>query len=189
MTRLAAAAGVDANGGWRSRLAARYPIVGVMPLWLVAAVVVLPALGFWLGLQLHSAGGATLASASVPMTVATVDPSVLKTVGQRKLRFLDAGDKSVRVLDADSGIEVYRVVGEAGFIRGILRGMARERRRLGKGVAEPFQLSLDAGLLVLTDLATGQRVELTAFGHTNAGAFARMLVEPQPAAHVAKAAR
>jgi putative photosynthetic complex assembly protein len=89
-------------------------------------------------------------------------------------------DKSVQVLDADRA-EVYRVVGEAGFVRGILRGMARERRRLGKGPEQPFELSLDAGLLTLRDLATGGQVELTAFGPTNAGAFARMLLEPPPA--------
>jgi len=187
MTRVAGAGTVGDSRDWRSRLAARYPIVGVMPTWLMAMVLILPAVGFWLGLQLKRPVDAPMPVAAAPAQV-TVMP-VLKTVGQRKLRFVDADDKSVRVLDAESGAEVYRVTGEAGFIRGILRGMARERRRLGKGAGEPFELSLDAGLLTLTDLATGQRVELTAFGHTNAGDFARMLVEPQTLASSGEAAR
>jgi len=189
MTRLAGAATFGHGRGWRARVAARYPIIGVMPTWLMAMVLILPAIGFWLGLQLKGAGGPALPSAGDVPPLAAVTAPVLKTFGQRKLRFVDAEDKSVRVLDAQSGVEVYRVTGEAGFIRGILRGMARERRRLGKSAGEPFELSLDAGLLTLTDLATGQRVELTAFGHTNAGAFARMLVEPQTLASSGEAAR
>ncbi len=189
MTRLAGAATVSDSQGWRSRVAARYPIVGMMPTWLMAMVVILPAIGFWLGLQLKGSGAPAMSSSPAAAPAAAVPAPILKTVGQRKLRFVDADDKSVRVLDAESGAEVYRVTGEAGFIRGIMRGMARERRRLGKGAGEAFELSLDAGLLTLTDLATGQRVELTAFGHTNAGAFARMLVEPQMAAATGEASR
>jgi len=174
---------------WRSRVAARYPIVAVMPIWLVAMVFILPAVGFWLGVQIKSSTVNVDPPVAQTATVAPAPAPALKSVGQRKLRFVDAEDKSVRVLDAETGAEVYRVTGEAGFIRGILRGMARERRRLGKGSGEPFELSLDAGLLTLTDLATGQRVELTAFGHTNVGAFARMLVEPQTGEASQEAAR
>ncbi|NBU59168.1 MAG: photosynthetic complex assembly protein PuhC [Betaproteobacteria bacterium] len=156
-------------GTLRARLAARYPLLRVLPGWLMVAVLALPAGGFWLGLQLQ--GGR--APAMTPSVVQR--PSLPRMVSQRHLRFVDAPDKSVRVIDADSGLEVHRVTGEAGFVRGILRGMARERRRLGKGAEEPFELTLDAGMLSLRDLATGERIELTAFGHTNANAFAVML--------------
>ncbi|MBU3695029.1 MAG: photosynthetic complex assembly protein PuhC [Rhodocyclaceae bacterium] len=151
-----------------------------MPGWLMAAVVVMPAIGFWLGLELRAQGTGSVAATAAAPPAPLAAPATLRTVGMRHLRFVDAPDKSVQVLDADTGAEVYRVVGEAGFVRGILRGMARERKRLGKGPGEPFELSLNAGLLTLRDLATGQRIELTAFGHTNAGAFARMLVDVQP---------
>lgn len=179
------AAGVTATDprDWHARAAERFPILAVMPLWLMASVVILPAVGFWLGVRLHAQPPAAGGSGAPSMTPAAASPApVFTSVGMRRLRFLDAPDKSVQVLDADTGTEVYRVVGEAGFVRGILRGMARERRRLGKSPGEPFELSLEEGLLTLRDLATGQRVELTAFGHTNAGAFARMLVEVPPRA-------
>lgn len=173
MSRQAGTAALVGVRGWRQG----HPLLRVMPTWLMVAVLVLPALGFWLGIGLHPRPATTVDAAAVPQA----GPIPLKSVGMRRLRFVDAPDKSVQVLDADTGAEVYRVVGEAGFIRGILRGMARERRRLGKGPEQPFELSLDAGLLTLRDLATGGHVELTAFGPTNAGAFARMLLEPPPA--------
>lgn len=183
MSRRAGVAAWGSMRGWRDAS----PLLRVMPTWLMVAVLALPAIGFWLGIGLHPrlAGG----SAATPPVETLPGPLVLKSVGMRRLRFVDAPDKSVRVLDADTGVEVYRVVGEAGFVRGILRGMARERRRLGKGPEQPFELSLDAGLLTLRDLATGGHVELTAFGPTNAGDFARMLLEPVPVSLAASSVR
>jgi putative photosynthetic complex assembly protein len=176
--------------GWRDGS----PLLRVMPTWLIVAVLLLPPLGFWLGLALRGdfPGGHARPAPVVQAKpdAPAVAPTPVRSVGMRRLRFVDAADKSVLVIDADTGAEVYRVVGEAGFVRGILRGMARERRRLGKGPEAPFELSLDAGLLTLRDLATGGHIELTAFGHTNAGAFARMLVEvASPAASDGEAAR
>ena len=176
-------ASVATAGEWRARLAQRYPLLGVIPTWLIVAVMLLPASGFWLGLQLKGPSPSATVLADPAAQSAAAQPALpSRTLDRRVLRFVDAADKSVRVLDADSGAEVYRVTGEAGFIRGILRGMARERRRLGKSAEQPFELALDNGLLTLRDLATGEQIELTAFGQTNAGAFAKMLVEPQPAA-------
>lgn len=166
------------NPDWRSRLVARYPLAGVMPGWLVVAVLVLPAAGFWLGLRLHAEAEPRPTPVVVaPMVADAVAAGrVARSFGLRRLRFIDMPDRSVRVVDADSGREVGHVSGEAGFFRGILRGLARERRRLGHGADVPFELSLDHGLLSLRDLATGQRIELTAFGSTNAAVFARFLV-------------
>lgn len=175
MSRRAGVAALGSMRGWRDAS----PLLRVMPTWLMVAVLALPAIGFWLGIGLHPRP-AVGSAASLPVQTMP-EPLALKSVGMRRLRFIDAPDKSVQVLDADTGVEVYRVVGEAGFVRGILRGMARERRRLGKGPEQPFELSLDGGLLTLRDLATGGHVELTAFGPTNAGDFARMLLEPVPA--------
>ena len=94
----------------------------------------------------------------------------------RELRFEDRPDGSVAVIDARTGTLVDSVTGEAGFFRGTLRGLARERRRMGLGSEAPFQLIARAdGRLTLSDPATGQRIDLASFGPTNAAVFARFL--------------
>ena len=65
----------------------------------------------------------------------------------------------------------------SGFVRGVLRGFARERHRSGIGIEPPFLLSaLTDGRLFLEDPETGRKVPLDGFGQTNAEAFARLLV-------------
>jgi putative photosynthetic complex assembly protein len=94
----------------------------------------------------------------------------------RELRFEDRPDGSVAVIDARSGALADTISGEAGFFRGTLRGLARERRRMGFGPQAPFQLIGRAdGRLTLVDPATGQRVDLESFGPTNAAVFGRLL--------------
>lgn len=95
----------------------------------------------------------------------------------RELRFEDRDDGGVLVLDAADGRVVAAIEsGEGGFIRGVLRGLARERRSQGIGPEPPFSLQLTAGgELFLADPATSQLVNLNAFGPTNAGAFLRLL--------------
>jgi len=94
----------------------------------------------------------------------------------RELRFEDRPDGSVAVIDARSGDVVDTVTGEAGFFRGTLRGLARERRRMGLGAEPSFELIGRAdGRLTLADPATGQRVDLESFGPTNAAVFSRFL--------------
>ena len=96
----------------------------------------------------------------------------------RSLRFDDQPDGSLRVSDATDGALVERIEGEAGFVRGTLRGLARERKRAGIGADVPFELVARAnGRLALLDTATGRRIDLSSFGPTNAGAFARLLRE------------
>jgi putative photosynthetic complex assembly protein len=71
------------------------------------------------------------------------------------------------------------VHGEQGFLRGTLRGMARERRR--NGLDDTAALSLLAradGRLTLVDPATGRRIDLESFGPTNAAVFARWIAPP-----------
>ncbi|MCY7315508.1 MAG: photosynthetic complex assembly protein PuhC [Rubrivivax sp.] len=97
-------------------------------------------------------------------------------LAQRSLRFEDRADGSVAVLDAASGQEVVRVHGEAGFLRGALRALARERRLRGLGAEAPFELVRRAdGRLTLLDPATAGRIDLESFGPTNAGSFAKLL--------------
>lgn len=101
----------------------------------------------------------------------------------RQLRFLDAPDGAVVIREA-GGRTIARLEGEqpgAGFIRGVMRGLARERRMRGLGSAPPFILTRwSDGALSLTDSATGRSVELGAFGPDNRAAFARLLAGGQP---------
>jgi putative photosynthetic complex assembly protein len=104
-------------------------------------------------------------------------------VATRALRFEDRPDGSVAVIDPASGAELDRVQGEAGFLRGTLRALARERQRHALGAGPAFELIAHAdGRLTLADPATQARIDLESFGPTNAAVFARLLTLA-PAAH------
>lgn len=99
-------------------------------------------------------------------------------VASRDLRFSDRADGAVVIDDARTGAPVSVIpAGEkTGFIRGVMRGLARDRHARGIGAAPPFNLTLwRDGELSLTDGATGRSIELTAFGATNRAAFAALL--------------
>ena len=99
-------------------------------------------------------------------------------VAERLLRFADMNG-AVVVTDARSKTVVARFEQEgSGFIRGVMRGLARERRMHGLGAEAPFRLTRFAdGQLSLTDTATGRVIELNGFGHTNVATFAQLLGE------------
>jgi putative photosynthetic complex assembly protein len=83
----------------------------------------------------------------------------------------------VVIADARSG-QVVDVIapGTNGFLRSVLRGLARERKRQDLGEQLPFRLTRWAdNRLLLDDEATGRRIDLGAFGLTNAEAFSRVL--------------
>lgn len=99
-------------------------------------------------------------------------------VATRTLGFSDRADGAVVIRDTDSGdtAAVIAAGEKTGFIRGVMRGFARDRRARGIGEGPPFDLTLwRDGQLSLTDTATGRSVELTAFGSTNRAAFAALL--------------
>ncbi len=94
----------------------------------------------------------------------------------RELRFTDQPDGSIAVIDAAKGQQFASIEGQAGFVRGTLRGLARERHRESIGEEQPFELIGRAdGRLTLIDPSTHRRVDLESFGPTNAAAFARLL--------------
>jgi len=106
-----------------------------------------------------------------------------EAVMTRTLRFEDAPDGSVAVIDAGTGQVIESIAGEQGFLRGALRAMARERRQHGLGAEQPFELiGRSDGRLTLQDSATGARIDLEAFGPTNASVFARLLTSQDSAA-------
>lgn len=98
-------------------------------------------------------------------------------VSRAALRFEDQPNGSIAVLAGRDGAVVDIVApGTNGFLRGTLRGLARERHRQGIGPEQPFQLVGHAdGRLTLIDPTTGRQVNLEAFGPTNAAVFVRLL--------------
>ena len=135
------------------------------PLWLIGALLLAALAGV----------------AGVRLSGTEIREPDAAAVAQRSLRFEDRRDGSVAVLDARSGRQIESIHGEAGFLRGTLRAMARERRKQGLGAEPAFELIARAdGRLTLSDPATGERVDLESFGPTNAGVFARLLdAQPQ----------
>lgn len=105
-------------------------------------------------------------------------------VETRHLAFADRADGAVVITDTDTGALVATLTGEGdggGFVRGVLRGFARDRRMRGVGSAPPFALTLwHDGAISLTDSATGRSVELGSFGPDNRAAFARYLDGARP---------
>ncbi len=93
------------------------------------------------------------------------------------LRFADQKDGSILVTEAGRGTTVAVLAPDTnGFVRGVMRGMARDRLSRRLGPAMPFRLSRDAaGRLWMQDLATRRLVDLEAFGGDNRAAFADFL--------------
>ncbi|GJD99129.1 photosynthetic complex assembly protein PuhC [Methylobacterium isbiliense] len=89
----------------------------------------------------------------------------------------DRSDGAVALSDARNGSLVALVQpGQDGFLRAALRVMAQARLREGLPRDPPFRLTRwDNGTLSLDDLASGRRINLEAFGPSNAAAFARLL--------------
>lgn len=109
--------------------------------------------------------------------VGVVETPAPLPAASRELRFEDRADGAVVVRDASDGAVVAVLPpGQDGFIRGVLRGIARERRSHHVGAAPPLLVLRSAtGELFLDDPQTGRRISLDAFGPTNSGAFARLL--------------
>lgn len=102
-----------------------------------------------------------------------VDASV---IAKKTLFFRDLPDGSVGVISASDGKMIAQVEGQAGFVRGILRALARERRIQEITSDNAFELmSRSDGRLTLVDLATGNRIDLESFGRDNAAQFAAFL--------------
>ena len=107
------------------------------------------------------------------------DQRLAAATQERLLRFEDRPDGSIAITDGSTGELVTAVRGEQGFVRGALRALARERKARGLGAEQSFKLMVRSdGGLTLYDSATSQRVDLEAFGPTNADHFARLLKNP-----------
>lgn len=140
-----------------------------------------PALYAGIGIVLLSLTAATL---GVLADIGAVrEPATAGVVEERGLRFeatvgLDAISTGVTVIDADTGAVAVTLSEDGdGFVRGVLRALARDRalRGLPTDVAETRLTLWGDGRLSLQDLETGAVVELTSFGADNRRAFERLL--------------
>lgn len=98
-------------------------------------------------------------------------------LARAELLFTAGAEGTVVVSDAGSGrlVEVLPADGD-GFIRGVLRGVARDRMLHKLTGPAPLRLTYWAdGRLSLRDTATGRYIDLSGFGQTNVRAFARLL--------------
>lgn len=99
-------------------------------------------------------------------------------VKERNLSFADQADGSLLIMDASTGQTAGTVaVGStSGFIRGVMRGLMRDRQARGVGIAPPFRLTLWAnGQISITDSTSGRVTDLSGFGDTNRAAFMELL--------------
>ncbi len=117
-------------------------------------------------------GGARLAGVSPEQSLGASE-----VMQSRLLRFEDAAQGRVAVIDAQSGATVaFAEPGTNGFLRGALRGLMRVRKRGDVSRGEPYRLDqLANGQLLLTDTASGIAIDLNAYGQTNAAVFRAFL--------------
>lgn len=134
---------------------------------------------------LYGAAGLMLFSLAISFVGArtgmgTVHMPEAAAVETRALRFEDRPSGAVVVFDAATERPLSTVApGTDGFVRGVLRGLMRERRLEGLPREAPFLLTRWAdGRLSLRDPSTGRAVELDAFGPTNVGAFRALMDTP-----------
>ncbi|AWM02751.1 photosynthetic complex assembly protein PuhC [Bradyrhizobium amphicarpaeae] len=133
-------------------------------------------------------GGIIAAAALVLFSLATVTTARLTGTGgvhmtlpaaveSRDFQFEDGKNGAVLVYDAGNGQLLDTLApGSNGFIRVVLRGLARERKLGDIGRQPPFRLTRFVnGQITLTDTSTGKQIDLDAFGSANTEAFARLL--------------
>ncbi len=107
--------------------------------------------------------------------IGTTELPEVRAVDSRDLLFEDRANGGVAVLEDGRVIDVV-APGTNGFLRGVLRGLARERKLRDITVQTPFRLTRWAdGRLSVEDPATGRTVDLGAFGPDNWAVFAQIL--------------
>jgi putative photosynthetic complex assembly protein len=128
-------------------------------------------------LPLVAAGVVVLACGAAKFSGFANPPAPAPVIASVALTFADAPDGAVIVRDAATGHVLETVPARGGgFLRSTMRVMATERAADHIGPQKPFRLAaLQGNRLQLTDTATGQTLELEAFGPSNAAEFANIL--------------
>jgi putative photosynthetic complex assembly protein len=100
-----------------------------------------------------------------------------EVVESRLLRFEQAGDGRITVIDGTTGQSIADApAGAEGFLKGALRGLNRIRMADETAPGVPYRLARMAnGQLMLIDTASGVALDLNAYGRGNAAVFAEFL--------------
>ncbi|TVQ35442.1 MAG: hypothetical protein EA356_07715 [Geminicoccaceae bacterium] len=109
----------------------------------------------------------------VELTDTTARPLMM-----RDLHFEDRADGGITVREFGNDRIVQEIdPGDGTFVRGVLRAVARERKRTELGSEAPFRMiGWSDGRVSLEDLVTGHRAELIgAFGRDNTAAIVALL--------------
>ena len=128
-------------------------------------------------------GGALVSATLARLTGFGTLPSPPPALSTTYLSFTDLANGGVAVRDATSGKLVATIPDRGdGFVRMTLRLMAGMRMRENIGQSAPFILTeFSGGRVRLSDPATGQSIELEAFGPSNVGEYKKFLTpETQP---------
>lgn len=141
------------------------------------------AAGALIGISILTVGSIRIGVLPAPETApeSRVRRQVVPAVS-RDFRFEDRADGALLVTDvaADKLVFIFNPGTNTGFIRGVMRGLMRERRlhevpRTGAVTVTQWE----DGALTLEDKTTGRILELGSFGQTNRAAFAQLLVPYQ----------
>jgi putative photosynthetic complex assembly protein len=135
--------------------------------------------GFCIAVTLAMTGAVALGIMPKPVTLQQDRAAAnVELLASRDLVFLDQADGSVLIRDVTKGAVASTLTpgSNSGFIRGVMRGLARDRHSRGLDASQPFRLTLWGNQqLALQDLATGRMIELNGFGDTNRMAFLSLL--------------
>jgi putative photosynthetic complex assembly protein len=103
-------------------------------------------------------------------------PQLQGVVESRTLGFRDMAG-AVEIYDWNSGEGIAQYApGEGSFLRGVMRSLVRQRRGMAVSDGTPFELTRYRGdRLVISDPATGEDIDLIAFGPSNVALFAALL--------------
>ncbi len=98
-----------------------------------------------------------------------------EVIASRNLHFYDTAKGQILITD-ENGMEISVVGGEGGFMRAVLRSLAKERIAKGVGPEKPFKLQANQnGIVTITDPVTGSKVDVSSFGKTNSEIFTILL--------------
>lgn len=108
----------------------------------------------------------------------------VEVIATRQFLFEDCEDGALWVTDVGTNrlAFVFPAGSNTGFIRGVMRGLMRERRlkEVDERSGAVTVTQWADGALTLEDGGTGRIIELGSFGQTNRAAFAQLLVPYQP---------
>lgn len=128
-------------------------------------------------------GGTLLCAVAARLTGFAAPPPAPQPVASLSLNFADLADGGVAVRNAATHQVIATIPArDDGFLRMTLRLLAAARARRHIGEAPPFTLTeFPGGRMALADPATGQSIELEAFGPSNIAEFARFFKPRRPA--------